>query len=72
MLNNLVNLKKKISEKNGLLLLLLLSTINRAVVVGNGTYPNLTLPFLPSLPHLTSPFLPNLTLNLTLGTDYDD
>ena len=56
------------------LLLLLLAAINRAVVVGNGTYPNLTLPFLPILPHLTSPYLtiPNLTLNLTIGTDYDD
>ena len=55
-----------------ILILLLLRAINVAVVVGNGTYPNLTLPFLPSLPHLTSPFLPNLTLNLTIGTDYDD
>ena len=40
-----------------LLILLLLAAINRAVVVGNGTYPNLTLPFLPILPHLTSPYL---------------
>ena len=37
-----------------LLLLLLLRAINVAVVVGNGTYPILTLPFLPTLPHLTA------------------
>ena len=51
-----------------LLLLLILAAINRAVVVGNGTYPNLTLPFLPTLPYLTSPYLtlPYLNLPLTL------
>ena len=30
------------------------ATINVAIVVGNGTYPNLTLPFLPDM---TSPYL---------------
>ena len=51
-----------------LLILLLLRAINVAVVVGNGTYPNLTLPFLPTLPYLTSPYLtlPYLNLPLTL------
>ena len=39
-----------------ILILLLLRAINVAVVVGNGTYPNLTLPFLPTLPYLTSPY----------------
>ena len=34
-----------------LILILLLRAINVAVVVGNGTYPNLTLPFLPTLPY---------------------
>ena len=36
-----------------ILILLLLRAINVAVVIGNGTYPNLTLPF---LPYLTSPY----------------
>ena len=34
-------------------LLLLLAAINVAVVVGNGTYPNLTFPTYPTLPYLT-------------------
>ena len=67
--NDIYLLRRMTSEifsrfrENFWLLLLLLAAINRAVVVGNGTYPNLTLPFLPTLPYLT---LPYLTLPLIL------